>query len=360
MDGVNPSSCTTLLGEWITRLDTKQFHVTVCTLKDPDPAGEFLEKMGIKVYYLGFGKFSYKNTSGIRKLLELEHVDIAHLHGYSAANFGRIAARRKGIINIVQEHAVLRVLPHQYIADLLLRNYSDNAIAVSESVKKFMIYGRSIPASKIEVIFNGINLDKFTRVSQNTIQKKRQELEISDNIRIIGTVTRLREEKGNEYFIRAIPDVLKENSNVLFVIVGDGSLRENLERLTRELKVSQHVKFLGFRNDIVELLSIFDINVIPSLKEGFGLTLVEAMSVGNAIVVTRVGGLTEIANDGDTALFVSPRDPIEIGKKVSLLLEDSAFARNISKRAREVSREYSIERSSDLLGKLYLKLLKNH
>jgi hypothetical protein len=150
MDGTNPSSCTTLFGEWIPRLDTDGFSTTVLTLRKPDIAGKYLEDQGIKVYYQNHRKVSIKK--GIMDLMDREKADIVHLHGYSAANFGRIAARKKGVKNIVHEHAILKVLPHQYLADFLLRNLTDSAIAVSNSVKEFMVRGRNIPEEKISVI----------------------------------------------------------------------------------------------------------------------------------------------------------------------------------------------------------------
>ena len=309
MDGSNPSSCAILLGEWISHLDRRRFDVGVCSLRGSDPGGQFLEAKGVKVYYLGFGKYSFRNLNGITEVIDEEKADIVHLHGYSAANYGRIAARRKGIRNIVHEHAVLRVLPHQYLADFMLSDYTDSAVAVSGSVKDFMIRGRSIPASKITVMWNGISLDKYRKCNRDIMNNKRSELGIPDDFRVVGTVTRLREEKGTEYLIRAMPLLLTELPKLYLLIVGDGPLRGKLERIADDLNVSRHLRFLGFRTDLAELLSLFDVNVIPSLTEGFGLSLIEAMSVGNVLVVTNVGGLKEIAIDGETALFVPPQRP---------------------------------------------------
>jgi len=362
MDGINPSSCTILLDQWISCLDKDRFKWEVCTLRNPDPAGRLLEKNGVRVYYFGYGKFSFKNIKGILKIIDKEKIDILHLHGYSAANFGRIAGRKKGIINIVQEHAVLRTLPHQYIADLMLRNYMDAGVAVSRNVKDFMIVSRSIPSEKIRVIWNGIDLDKFKISDQENIQKKRKELEIPENVRIVGTVTRLRKEKGTEYFIKAIPYILREFADVIFLIVGDGSLRSQLEFLARELNISDKVRFLGFRTDVDELLSLLDINVIPSLTEGFPLSLVEAMALGNVIIATQVGGIKEVAEDRENVLFVPPKNPLEISEKVKYLLRNPLLAKKLSTSAIELSKKFSIGKSSEMILDLYIDLMKrkNH
>jgi glycosyltransferase involved in cell wall biosynthesis len=360
MDGFNPSSCAILLKEWISCLDANKFNCAVCTLKNPDPAGKFLEKNGISVKYFGFGKFSPKNIKEIIKQIEKENIQILHLHGYSAANFGRIASRKKNIINIVHEHAVLKTLPHQFMADFFLRNYTDIAVAVSLNVKTFMIRSRSIPSNKIEIIRNGIDIKKFKKSDEKTIVEKRREIQVPGNYRVIGTVTRLRREKGVEFFIKAIPFILEEFKDVFFIIIGDGPLRAELENLANDLNITKNLKFLGFRRDIAELLSIFDVNVIPSITEGFPLSLVEGMAVGNAIVATKVGGMKEIAKDSKHVLFVPPKDALGIGQKVTLLFKNPTLSKNLSSSAKALSIKFCIEKSAESIQDLYIESLKPH
>ena len=359
MDGSNPSSCAVLMGDWFASMDSEQFHMSVCTLRSPDPAGSYLEEMGIKVYYLGHGKISPANITGIAKLIQTERADIVHLHGYSAANFGRVAARLKGIPNIVHEHAVLKVLPHQYIADKLLARLTDVAIAVSGNVKEFMIHSRSIPQHKIRTIGNGIQLDKYNKIDEILKQKKRHELGIEDNVKIVGTVTRLREEKGNEYLIRALPMVLEQGLDFTLLIVGDGPLRSELERLVIDLGVDGVVQFLGFRSDVPELLSLFDIQVIPSLTEGFPLCLAEAMAAGNAIVASEVGGMKEIGRDGNTVLFIPPKDPQSIAEKIVYLINNDHIAMKLSDNAVNYSTTFSIENSVRHLQQTYVEFVRS-
>ena len=333
--------------------------MSVCTLRSPDPAGSYLEEMGIKVHYLGHGKISPANITGIASLIESEPADIVHLHGYSAANFGRIAARLKGIPNIVHEHAVLKVQPHQYIADKLLARLTDVAIAVSGNVKEFMIHSRSIPKHKIQTIGNGIQLDKYRKLDETLKQKKRHELGIVDNVKIVGTVTRLREEKGNEYLIRALPMILEQGLDFTLLIVGDGPLRGELESLVNDLGVESVVKFLGFRSDVPELLSLFDIQVIPSLTEGFPLCLAEAMAAGNAIVASEVGGMKEIGRDGETVLFAPAKDPQSLSEKILHLLKDKKHANKMAENAKSYSEVFSIKNSVKLLEHEYEKLSRS-
>ena len=358
MDGINPSSCATLFGEWIPRLDADGFSTTVLTLRKPDFAGKYLEDKGVKVYYQGHGKVSFKNVHGIMDVMDQERPDIVHLHGYSAANFGRIAARKKGVKNIVHEHAVLNVLPYQYVADFLLRNHTDSAIAVSNSVKEFMVRGRNIPKEKISVIQNGIRLDLFNKRDFNIVSEKKSELGIEEGYRVVGTVTRLRREKGVEYFIRSIPSVLQEFPETIFIIAGDGPMKDEMEQLVKNLDIPKQVKFLGFRKDVPDLLSTFDINVMPSLSEGFPLSLIEAMAIGNAIVATEVGGIKEVGEEGITVLFVPPKDPKAIADKVCYLFKSKDIFLKLSNNARVNSAKYSIESNVLSLVDHYTKILK--
>lgn len=356
MDGINPSSCAILLGNIIAVHGSQGVQSVVCTLRSDDPGGSYLERRGIGVRYLGFGKYSYSNVKAISELIKQENIDLVHLHGYRAANFGRIASRRSGVANVIHEHAVLRTLPHQFVADLLLRTATDSAIAVSENVKRFMIRSRCIPGKKIRVIWNGIDLKKFARIPAEKIEKKKRELNVPIGVPIIGTITRLRQEKGVEYLIRAIPMIHKAVPEALFLIVGDGPLLKRLMDMTRVLGVEPWTRFLGFRNDVGELLSIFDINVIPSLTEGFPLSLIEGMCVGTPIVATEVGGVSEIGEDGENVLLVRPRNEDEIARKVTHLLNDCSMRKKLSYRGQRLSEKFGIENNAIKLKQLYDEL----
>lgn len=353
MDGHNPSSCTLLLAELVRQIDASQFSTDVCTLRSPDPAENYLVARNVTVIKLGHGAMSPINIVGLVRLIKKGQYDIVHLHGYGAANYGRVASRLTGVANIVHEHAVLKVQPHQYVADKLLSKLTGHAVAISNSVKDFMVKGRSIDQGKIHVIQNGVDIAKYTSVSTDSRSITRNEIGVSDSTFLAGTVTRLRSEKGNEYLIRAVPEVLAKHSDFKLLIVGEGELRTRLEGLCEELEISHAVEFLGFRNDVPELLALLDIQVIPSLSEGFGLSLVEAMAAGNPIVATSVGGMNEIGIDRETVLFVPPADAHSLAASIVELIENKDLARHISSAAKIACLDFGIEKTAHQLTELY-------
>lgn len=358
MDGRNPSSVAHLLGDWIPRLAESGVSCSVCTLRDPDPGADYLEARGIRVERMGHGRFSPRNLRAISKFLRDEEADIAHMHGFGASNFGRLVARRLKVTGVVHEHAALMRVPrYQIFADRLLSGLTDAGIAVSENVREFMIEQRSIPADRITIIENGVDLNLFHPADAEAAAAVRVELAIPKDHAVVGSVGRLRAEKGTEFLIRAIPRVLRSARATTFLIAGDGPLRGTLEALAANLGVETRVRFLGFRSDIPRLLAGLDILVLPSLTEGSPLSLLEGMAVGCPIVATPVGGVRQVASEGKSVLFVPPGDADAIARQILELIADPSLARALSREARRVAMGHSVEASVARLVEFYRALL---
>jgi len=358
MDGVNPSSCAQLFVQWIPRHDPARFKVMVANLRPKDRAGQFVEDSGIEVFYINKGKFSFGNVRAIESLIEEHDIDILHLHGYSSANFGRLAARRKSIPSVMHEHAILKTLPHQYLADRLLRDKTDVAVAVSQAVGDFLTGSRSVPKEKIRVIWNGIDLQSYRHPERERCEQFRSRFG-QPHQKLVGTVTRLRKEKGNRYFIEAAHRIAAQSPEVRFVIVGDGPERAELEALVTRLDLTERVHFAGFVTDVAAALSSFDIAVIPSLREGFGLALAEAMAAGRPIVATNVGGMREMAEHEVHALLVPPANSPALAQAIGRVLANAKLAARLAREARAHSESFSIERNVRELEALYASLASN-
>ncbi|MBW1613078.1 MAG: glycosyltransferase [Deltaproteobacteria bacterium] len=167
-------------------------------------------------------------------------------------------------------------------------------------------------------------------------------------------------EKGFEYLVETLPDVLREYPDARFLIVGEGPLRDKLKVKSEELSVEDKVVFTGFRSDIKEILSAVDLLVVPSLLEGFPMVTLEAMAMAKPIVATNIDGITEQITDGVTGILVPPKDPSALAKAIIRALTNKELARSMGLSAREkVELEFSVEKMVAETERVYLSLLKD-
>jgi len=357
MDGVNPSSCTVLLGDWAQALRDADCTFSVLALAREEAAAGYLRARAVDVRFAGCGKHSWGNVKAVREAATAIGADLVHLHGYGAAHFGRIASRQARIPNVVHEHAILRKQSLHMLLDWLLRSKTDVAVAVSEAVRDFMIDVRKVPAARVKVVGNGVDLARFRPATPHCRAEARAMLGLSADVPIVGTVTRFRVEKGNEYLLRAFAHILLAFPSARLVILGDGPLAADLHGIADQLGVSKSIDWLGHRGDVERVLPAFDVQVIPSLTEGFPLALVEGMAVGNPLVVTAVGGMIELADDHQNVLMVSPADAPAIASATIALLSDRARAQRLGKAAAVTAQSLSIAASASRLRRLYEELL---
>lgn len=337
--------------------DKFSFNVILCVLRSRDNLTNQFEEKGIKVQHLGRNKLDPLTVFDIIKLIKRENIDLIHCHGYGSANFGRLAKVFTHIPTVVHSHDDDRYYPfYQRISDYLLKSYTDLGVAVSEAVKKASIEKRKIPEEKIIVLHNGIIFDEFRIPGEDKIKEEKKKWNLNENIKVIGTIAKLREEKGVEYLIKAIPRVLSEIPNVAFLVVGDGDLRASLESLAKQLGIEKNIIFAGFMENVSPILATFDLKVLPSITEGFGLVIVEAMTMSKPVIATNVGGVKEILKNEETGLLVPPKDPEALADKIIYLLKNPDKAKALGKRAYEESRKFDIRIHVKKLEEQYLKL----
>jgi glycosyltransferase involved in cell wall biosynthesis len=338
--------------------DKKTFNVLLCVLRKEDHITNIFKDHNINVRHLGRGKFDIRTIIDIWKLARKEKVHIIHAHGYGAANFGRLSRVIRNIPVIVHAHDDDRNYPfHQKIADFLLSSFTDKTIAISEYVKESCVNKRSFSNQKVDVMYNGIQLLDFAAPEEERIEKERKRLGIKPDSKVIGTVTRLREEKGVKYLIQSAEKVLEAFPGAVFLVAGDGPLKNDLQSLSGKLGLGKKFIFAGFCKDIPAILSLLDIVVIPSLTEGLGMAVIEAMAMGKPIVASSVGGIKELLKDGKTALLVPPKDPKALAEKIIYLMTHQNEAKQIGLRAKEESKKYDISAHVKTLGNYYRNLL---
>ena len=246
-------------------------------------------------------------------LIKTEKIDILHCQGFLSSFLGFLLSKFAKIPYVV---TVQRLENKNWLKSLVYREAAC-CIAASSAIKE---YFQEIGCQNIEVIPNGIDLKKF----ENLEQKPHEGF-------IVMTVARLEKVKGIEYLIEAIGLINSKlqipNSKLL--IIGDGSERKNLKGLANKLGLKERVGFVGQipHEKITEYLAQADCFVLPSLKEGFGIAVLEAMAAGLPVIGTRVGGILDIIEDGKTGILVEPKNPEAIAQAIYEIYSGKKFAK---------------------------------
>lgn len=341
-----------LFSWWFPRYDPSRYAVSLVGLKKPEPASELLRSQGIPVHHLGRGKFDPRVVSDLVGLARQRGARILHVHGYAAADFGRLAARRVGAKLVLHEHfADPRMPGYQAVADRILAGLTDRAIAVSASTRDFLVEQRHVPADKVRLIWNGAPLEEFGAPRPDRAAAVRRELGLPEQAVVVGIVGRLSEQKGHRYLLDAFAAARTPEARLL--VVGDGDRLQSLERQARELRLGDRVTFAGHRTDIPDVLAALDVFCIASTYEGTPLALFEAMAAGRAIVSTAVDGCREVLVDGETGLLVPPADPARLATALERIVEDAALRRRLADSARKASVRYDIQECVRQMEALY-------
>lgn len=234
-------------------------------------------------------------------------------------------------------------------------------IAISEPVKKHLIEDLGVKEDRIRLIYHGIEIEKSLPEAGSSTAKKveiKKELGLKKE-KIIGIIARLSEVKGHMYLIPAFKMVKEEYPDTQLLIVGEGKIKPQLLNLVSELKIKEDVLFLPPVSDPSEILSAIDIFCSPSLKEGLGLSLMEAMAEGITVIASRVGGITKLIQDQKTGLLVEKEGIEGLASAILKLLKNVELARNIGEKARRfIEENFSLEKMVILTENVYRECLE--
>ncbi|MFH1904710.1 MAG: glycosyltransferase [bacterium] len=316
--------------------------------------GSFLDraaKLGISTKCLKMGKLLnplnlITTVPRVMKLIWKEEVDLIYTDSPREGIYGGIAARITGSPLIY--HA--RVSDKSRL-DKLIYFLSTKVIAVSKaSAERFK------NSEKVKIIYNAIDLNEFNPNIDGS--KIREEFNVP-NI-LIGTVAQLIPEKGQKDLLLATADILKTYPRVKFIIVGDGNIgyRKELEKLCRELGITDNIVFTGFREDIPQIMSSIDIFVLStSWNEGLCRAILEAMGAAKPVITTDVGGNSETVVDGITGVLLPYRSPFLLKDALLELIRDKQKREEMGKQGRErVIKLFNIDENIKRIEKVYEEL----
>jgi L-malate glycosyltransferase len=209
---------------------------------------------------------------------------------------------------------------------------------------------------KVQVLPNCIDLEEVT--PRSLAEEVRRQLGIAIGAPVAGVLGNLRPEKDLETFLQAARQIQTVLPDARFLVIGDGPERQKLEHRSAELGLARSVLFLGDRKDVPDLLATIDLLILTSITESFPNAILEAMAIGRPVVATRVGGIPEVVQDGQTGILVTPRKAEEVAERVIMLLKNPALRREMGEAARRrVENEYTVEQVMRKLDGIYSGLL---
>ena len=208
-----------------------------------------------------------------------------------------------------------------------------------------------IPRARTVVVNEGVDVERIVRTAAGHVHA---DFYLPTHAPIVGNVAALVPQKGQHHLIDAASQVVRDVPDVRFVIVGDGELRESLEKHIRDKHLERHVFLAGFRTDVIELTKAFDVFAMSSIGEGTCTALVDAMAASRAAVATSVGGIPEVMVDGETGFLVPPRDHVAMAERIVLLLKNPDLRTQMGQAALERARtQFTVERMVEGTAAVY-------
>jgi glycosyltransferase involved in cell wall biosynthesis len=357
----------------LSRLDRALFEVRVVALSDGSAVARW-RSLGVPVEVIS--EHDEQRLVGILAGLLVDwDREVLHAHMFRAEVGGTRAALR------VEEHGLPRPFVISHVHSGRRRSVADRAAlrALTPSMDRLVAVSRSIEArlrverpegTPIQVIYNGVDLDRYDRTEACCTLP--EEYGFPEGSPLVGCVARLEPEKGHRTLLEAWPLVLARVPDARLLIVGEGSLQEQLqayadalgllgdaceagERVgTRGARPDARVVFTGHREDVPSVTAALDVAVLPSYREAQGLVILEAMALARPVVATRVGGIPEMIEDGVTGLLVPPRDAEALASAIVRLLMDHPLADTLARSGLVMARErFALEHMVRDISRLY-------
>jgi glycosyltransferase involved in cell wall biosynthesis len=312
--------------------------VHLLLLLEPDkPMAAFVaqaEAGGIHVQRLLIRRdYDVRLIYALRKRLRTLEPDVVHTHLIHADVLAIPAARLAGVPVIItgrhNDDAFRRRLLIRTLNRRLWRS-ATAGIAISDAIRQFAAAVERAPAARIHVVHYGID---YASLSPQQISSARADLRqmlgVPDDALLLGTAARLIQQKGLSYALRALGQIKADYPHLYYVIAGEGPLQDALEKEARRLGLQRRVIFLGWREDVLDIMAGLDVFLLPSLWEGLGLVLLEAMSRRLPIVASDVSAIPEVVTHGETGILVPPGQPAPLAEALRQLLDDAPLRRHM-------------------------------
>lgn len=334
----------------------KTRHTIGCLTKKGKYGRSFLEeirRLGLQGEEIqsSYNIWDFRAVWHIVKIMKERRIGILHTHDFISDILGFLASRIYRVPLVKTEHGKtynrnLWINICKKIDDRIITEFFDHIVYVSENTKQNKVNKPGI--KNLSVIHNGVDVDAFSLLNSKSNFSElniKNELGIPSDAKVIGSIGRLSAEKGYDYLLKAAQRLVNSyESKVVFLLLGEGKMEDELKNLVNELGITSKVVFSRYRSDIPQIMSIIDVYVSSSLTEGFPISVIEALAAGKPVVATNVGGVPDLIKDGSTGLLIPPGNSEALVNSITQLLDNEAMAKQFGDAGRELVRKnYSVK-----------------
>lgn len=343
--------------ELIRNINKNKFTIFCCPLWKKMALLDEFNKAGATIV-----RIQKSNSYDIRiipkliKFIKFNNIDILHTWIFTANSWGRFAGILANVPSIIcsernEEH--WKKIIHKSI-DYLLSLKTEKIIANSKRVENFLINKEKINRKKIDVIYNGVDFDRFSSINKEEIRKTLTR--VKKNNVVIGTIANFNPQKDYRNLLKALSYVYQKKKNISLLVIGKGNLEAEIKKHVKKLQLENIVTFLGRVKNVEDVLHTMDIFVLASEREGFANVILEAMASSLPVVATNVGGNSEAIIDNNTGYIVPKKDPKALADKIIKLIDQPDLANTFGNRGHERSRLFSIKKMVNSYEELYFNL----
>lgn len=368
IDSLTMGGAEKLLVSFTRSLEKQYIRFSACCLKSIGGNPLEAELHGMNVPFLNLQAVNLRDYRAFFRLIRFmkyRKIDLVHAHLTYAGIWGTLAGHITNTPCLTTLHVAppagkpwdRNVIRNKLLCKLLNR-WGAGAITVSGALRDIYINLGKLDSSKIFVIHNGIDCKAFSKKNRTQRLSMRREFGFPPEARIILTVCVLRQAKGLDHLLSAVPSIIELDPSVRFLIVGDGPYKEEMVRRSNQEGLNSHVHWAGFRRDVPQILGAGDLFVLPSTEDAYPTVLLEAMASGLPVVSTDVGGIPEIVEHLRSGLLVPPGSPRMLAREIITLLGEPDRLLTLGMNARKRALEHFSETIwSEKLIRLYKQIV---
>jgi glycosyltransferase involved in cell wall biosynthesis len=343
-------------------INKKRFDISLVSFWKGDAIeDEFAKLENINVIYLECSsRYDIRIYFRLLKILRKENPDIIHTHLPIAGIYSRLCKFNISSKYVTSQHSVKSNNNIFHKFNKFTGKINDFYIANSAFTRQFLIDNDYCNSDKIRIINLGIDFDKFKIIKKEKTNML-AEYRIPQNAFIIGHIGSFKHQKGHVYLIKAAEMLIKQNSKIYLILIGDGELLFEMQRLSEKLQIAGNLRFVGKKNNIAEFLNIMDIFVMPSISESFGISVLEAMYMKVPVVAFATEALPELVKDGETGILIDKADTFQLSNAVNELYNDNELKEHLIQKAYDfVKNRFSIKFTTNELELFYSEILSNN